>query len=473
MRIAALKLLLFSHKTKTMRREILWILFFAATFYAGSVDFADILEKAVENDLKVSKAYLILEQKKILIDKQKASDGLQISLGLAGPSYTLQTDPLLPLTAGEAPNITHSLSLAPSLSLGFGPPWNSTLSLGLSWSYGFGGDISLPTASLEYLQPLNVLFGLRPDESSDLADRISLEAARISVLLERLKVKKALIGDMRSLIVVQQSLLGIQSKIDNIYDSIEQAKILGTYQEDGFQAEVNASSLESLREEKAYYESELNLKSTRLSERVGINQFEVPEEIPAVEAAAPSLERIQENPAVYMANLDLEFARKKLKEVQYTRLPNLGVSASLDTSSWKFVPGFSFSWKLLDSGVTQFSDAAAEKGIEILELNVMQAKKNFQHAVQNMDMSVMQLERRREKLKRSLRLLQLTQQDFYRQFELGLKTKSQYQKLVRGLEKDKEQYELDEKVLKLDTYVLFLDAQTLVALSLRGTGDFR
>lgn len=440
-----------------MRARCLLIAFWMGGLLCGgvsAVEFEDMLERAAEQDLRVRKALLSLERQKIVFDKQ-AAQGLSLSLSSGGPRYTLDASGLF----DSPPSVTHNADMAVSMSLGIGDPLNSSLSLSVSTSTDFQ-DIPSLSASLSYTQPLNALLGWRPKTVQELQEQVTLDRAVIGIYLQKVAVKKEVVAQLKNVASLQLRLLEIEETTQNINESVEQAKMLGTYKKGSYQATSWDHSLQNLKEEQEQYQTELDHAMTTLS-RTGSDPNALPP-VPEADLQVPTLGEQDKNTQVYLLKQDIAVAEAKRKEIDFSAYPDLSVSASLNVTSLSLTPSFSFSWKLFDNGVLRHTKAEQDKAVEILKLDLDQARASFGTSVSAMTFSIAGIERRRNSLAREQTLLELEIKQNSDQLAKGIVTSAQHTRQSRKLAYKQARLVLRQNTLKLDTYSLYLDGLRLI-----------
>lgn len=436
---------------------------FLISTHLYALDFEEMLDKAVDLDARLKRAALSIESQRMRIEKRKASDKMQLSFSLGGPSYTFNASPLIDSSSTSA---LHTAALGATVAASFGYPFFSSVSFNLSTDTSFQAIPALK-GRLSVSQPLNSLLGWQPTTARDLEERTNLEKAQISLLLERFAIKKELVGDIKRVIDKQLKVMDLDDRIVAVRASEEREKRMGTYKQGSYQALSSQLSIEESAEEKEIVFEELNAQLKRLSERIGVEQFSIPEKLPNIPLAAPALTEENKNPAVYFAQLDLALAEEKHKEAGYSRYPDLSVSSSLSIDSLSLSTSFSLSWKFFDGGLFELSQMEYENTLEILRMNLRDAKRNYQRAVENMGFAIKNLQFRRNNLKRDRALTTLQLEEFKEQVQKGLKTEQQYEELKEESEKEALKYNMLDKLIDLDAYLIWLDKRALIALALK------
>ena len=433
---------------------ICFLLVFSA--HIGALDFEEMLDSAVDRDPRLTRAQLSLESQQIRIQKREASEKLKLSFSLSGPSYTFN-----PSTSS-----VHTAGIGATASASLGNPYFSSVSLNLntpsflSWPPELRGTLSVS-------QPLNSLLGWQPTTALKMDERIDLEKAQLSLLLERLTIKRDLIGEIKGAINKQLKITGIENRIDEVREADDRSKKMGIFKEGSYQAVSSQLSIEELTEEKQIEEEELDYIKTLLSERIGVEQFIIPEKLPEIPLVPPALSEERSNPAVYFAERDFALVEEQYKETAYSRYPDLSVSSSFSMQDLSLSLAFSLSWQLFDSGLFAHSQKEYEKTIEILRLNVSDAKRSFRRAVESMGFSIQNIQFRKNNLERNRKLAALQLSECAVQMEKGLKTEKQCEELKSAIELDNVKYGMQEKIIRLDAYLLWLEKQALMALALQ------
>ena len=393
------------------------------------------------------------------MERQEASQGFNLALSSSGPKYTFDASKLLDAASSDP---MHRLDMGVSASLGFGDPLGSSLVLSLSSATDFSALPSV-SAGLGYTQPVSGLLGWRPKDAQATEEQFTLEKAQIGVFLQKIAVKKGVLAELKQVVNGRLKIMDNERRTADVRESIEKAKMLGTYRAGSYQAQSSDFSVEALDEERTQYQDELSYTLSRLSARTGGATFVFPDAIPSVQLLAPDAEEHGRNPQVYMLNQDLAVARMRRSELDYSGYPDISVSTSLSFDSLSLATSLSLSWKIFDNGVLKLSKADQDLGIEILQLSVEEAIASFRHSVVGIETAISGIESRGNSLAREEALLVLEGQQNRDQYQKGIITEVQYNRQSADLVYRQTRLDLQKTVLRLDAYGVFLDGQTLVA----------
>jgi len=294
------------------------------------------LDTALKNDYQLKIDRLALKNTKLGIKKNNmdAVFSLTLSAENTGVSYSW-ADKYLADGTSVAPFTVYS---SPSVILRLADPLETQITAGADASVGMGspdGSTSLelyPRLSIN--QPLNKILKLENStQAQDIADKLSVKQLEIEILKRETELKILVLNRLKDIYSSEKSLQSININIMNAQKAFNDAVKLGTYNSGSSKFIELKYGLVKLKRQQNLVSKTLENKNAELKRLLGSAFKSLPERLPEVKLALPSLDNMALNPDMYLAYLRILKDRATLNEQATPDVPVLSAGVSVSSGN--------------------------------------------------------------------------------------------------------------------------------------------
>jgi outer membrane protein TolC len=453
-----------------------------------ALDLAEMLQAAVENDIRMKVLRTTLDNTLLAIQRARLAPGRNLDISTGDIQATYSASP-------REDESRWLLSFSPSAALVLGRKKETQISAELPMAVGldtgyFGG---LPRVAIR--QPLDKLFGgAKFTEAEELENRYAVEKARVDILNRVKELEQDLLQQLAKLTVLQGQSAELKRTLAAAMSARQQAETLQTYTEGSAQQRQLEFAVHQAQRQAELQQKRIDQAWKALERMVGKPLQELPSGYPDVTLQLPGSAAMARNPEVFLSSLSVDVERARLKEEKGPSKPKYFLGSALrsdldrftnekstslagtvegELQDFKFSAGvggiaetrsifvtFGLSWSFPDKEIRGLNVKEKENLLDMSRSNLTGARQTFLQTAELLALEVAELGDRQTNLDEESTLAALELEEGLKRHQAGLITDQELDDLRWQVDK----LDYDARTLQLDRLLAASRIDALTAL---------